>query len=124
LAEDAQFMDILETWTRADNFWVRRAALASTVVLRRANYDPAIMRLLNQRTLGICLALLDDEEHYVRKAVDWAVREVIGRDYESGKRWLMERAGAELSGVAYSTLKKSAKKLTPEDQEQFLQKLE
>jgi 3-methyladenine DNA glycosylase AlkD len=123
LAEDPAYMQVLERWVDDSNVWIRRAALASTVVLRRSKAAPAMLEALNQRTLGICLRLLDDNEHYIRKAVDWAVREVLRRDYELGKQWLMERGKGELSAVARSTLKKSAKKLLPDDQEQFLRQI-
>ncbi|TFH35346.1 MAG: DNA alkylation repair protein [Anaerolineales bacterium] len=124
LAEDARYMDALEQWPHDNNLWVRRAALASTVLLRRAKFEPATLQSLNQRTLGICQCLLEDKEHYVRKAVDWAVREVIWRDYAIGAQWLLERAGGPLTSVARSTLKKSAKKLSPADQERFHRALE
>ena len=124
LTEDPAYMDMLESWVDDPNFWVRRAALASTVVLRRAKFESATQQSLNQRTLNLCLRLLDDKEHYVRKAVDWAVREVIHRDYDLGRQWLMVRAGDELTSVARSTLKKSAKKLTHKDQARFLLELD
>lgn len=124
LVENATYMECLEMWVEDPNFWVRRAALASTVVLRRAKFDPETLQSLNQRTLGLCLNLLDDREHYVRKAVDWAVRELIRRDYELGCQWLMTRAKGDLTSVARSTLKKSAKKLSSEDLAQFLLELD
>jgi 3-methyladenine DNA glycosylase AlkD len=123
LADDPTYMQDLEGWVDDPNFWVRRAALASTVVLRRSKAAPDIRASLDKRTLGICLHLLDDAEHYVRNAVDWAVREVIRRDYDLGQNWVMERSLTELSSVARSTLKKAAKKLSSRDQDQFLNNL-
>lgn len=123
LAEEPKYIDELESWVHDPNIWVRRAALASTVVLRRSKADAATRLALDQRALGICLQLLDDKEHYVRKAVDWAVREVIRRDYSTGKKWMMERGKTPLSTVARSTLKKAAKKLTAEDEDRFLRSL-
>ncbi len=123
LAEDPRYMGELESWVDDANYWVRRAALASTVILRRAKVDEDTMRSLNQRSLGICYRLLNDEEHYVRKAVDWAVRECIRRDYVLGEAWMLERGNERLSSVARSTLKKSAKKLNPKAQKQFLDRL-
>ena len=38
LAEDPGYMDQLQSWVGDPNFWVRRAALVSTVLLRRAKY--------------------------------------------------------------------------------------
>jgi 3-methyladenine DNA glycosylase AlkD len=124
LAEDPQYMDTLEVWVEDPNVWVRRAALASTVILRRAKFDEDTLRSLNERALEICFRLLDDEEHYVRKAVDWAVREVIRRDYTLGEAWLLARARESLTSVARSTLKKSAKKLTSKAQELFLDQID
>lgn len=124
LAEEPRYMGELEIWVDDPNFWVRRAALASTVILRRAKVDEETLRLLDQRALGICYRLLNDEEHYVRKAVDWAVREVIRRDYTLGEAWMLERGKEPLSSVARSTLKKSAKKLKSEAQKLFLEMLQ
>jgi 3-methyladenine DNA glycosylase AlkD len=123
LVEDPQYMDVLETWVGESNLWIRRAALASTVTLRRFKGDVVTKRVLNERALEICLRLLDDSEHYVRKAVDWAIREGIRRDYALGRDWLMERGVGELSSIARSTLKKSAKKLKPADQDRFLKEI-
>ncbi len=123
LAEAPGYMEEIENWVEEPNFWVRRAALASTVILRRSKAGPEIRASLDRRTLGICLRLLDDAEHYVRKALDWAVREVIHRHYELGRDWLIERSKTDLSPVARSTLKKAAKKLAPPDQARFLKNL-
>lgn len=123
LVEAPGYMQELERWADDPNFWVRRAALATTVMLRRLKAAPDLRRSLDQRTLAICMRLLDDDQHYVRKAVDWAVREVIRRDYDLGKRWLLERSQTRLTSIARSTLKKAAKKLKPADQSQFLMQL-
>ncbi len=120
LVGDPAYMGELESWVDKPNFWHRRAALATTVALRRSTADAEIRRSLDQRTLGICRHLLDDREHYVRKAVDWAVREVIHRDYEVGQAWMLEQSKKPLSSVARSTLKLAAKKLSPQDQQRFL----
>jgi 3-methyladenine DNA glycosylase AlkD len=69
-------------------------------------------------------ALLDDKESYIRKAVDWTVREVIKRHYQIGLDWLLDQARSKPSKVAASTLRLASKKLTPKDREIFLQSLE
>jgi 3-methyladenine DNA glycosylase AlkD len=108
LAEDPGYMDQLETWIDDDNFWVRRAALVSTVILR------------DQRTLRMCAVLLDDGEKYIRKAVDWTVREVIKRHYALAFTWMVEQAKSGPDAVGRSTLKLAAKKLSEADQMFFL----
>jgi len=120
LARDAALMDELEGWISSENFWVRRAALVSTVYLRRAKFDSLLARALDQRALDMCLALLDDDEGYIRKAVDWTVRAVLARHYELGRDWMMQRLDGQLSRVARSTLRKAAAKLEDPDRDLFL----
>lgn len=124
LAEDPDYMDQLETWIDDSNFWVRRAALVSTVILRRAKYSEAVAKGLDQRTLRMCAVLLDDGEKYIRKAVDWTVREVIKRHYTLAFTWMVDRAQSGLGASGCSTLKLSAKKLNQADQRNFLSALE
>jgi 3-methyladenine DNA glycosylase AlkD len=120
LAEDPDYMDQLETWIDDNNFWVRRAALVSTVILRRAKYSEAVAEGLDQRTLRMCAVLLDDGEKYIRKAVDWTVRAVIKRHYALAFTWMVEQAKSGPDAVGRSTLKLSAKKLSETDQKFFL----
>lgn len=124
LAEDPNYMDQLETWIDDTNFWVRRAALVSTVILRRAKYSEVVAKELDQRTLRMCAALLEDGEKYIRKAVDWAVREVIKRHYALALMWMLDQAQSKLSASGRSTLKLSAKKLEDADRQHFLAALE
>ena len=123
LAVDPGYMDVLEDWVEDENFWVRRAALVAPVYLRRAKYSEQVMLDLDRRTLAICAALLNDQEKYIRKAVDWSVREVIKRRYDLGREWLFAQVASELSRTARSTLKLAAKKLTEHDQVIFLNSL-
>jgi 3-methyladenine DNA glycosylase AlkD len=121
---DPAYMDALETWVTDDNLWVRRAALVSTVYLRRSKLPAETVRALDARVLDLCAALLDDTEPYIRKAVDWAVREVLRRHYRMARAWLMAQAWGGLSRTAQTTLKKSAKKLETVDQATFLAALD
>ena len=123
LAKDPGYMDVIEDWVEDENFWVRRASLVAPVYLRRAKYSEQVMFDLDQRTLAICDARLNDREKYIRKAVDWSVREVIKRRYDLGREWLFAQADSELSRTARSTLKLAAKKLTEHDQAIFLNSL-
>jgi 3-methyladenine DNA glycosylase AlkD len=124
LAKSPEFMDELETWLDDDNKWVRRAALVSTVLLRRADFPDALARDLDRRALRMCERLLDDPEKYIRKAVDWAIRETIKRRYDLARAWMMARAASELSSTARSTLKLASKKLVERDRESWLRVLE
>jgi len=120
LAENPEYIDVLEGWVEDENFWVRRAALVAPVYLRRAKYSENVALNLDRRTLAICEALLDDQEKYIRKAVDWSVREVIKRHYDLGREWLMTQTAVGPSRTARTTLKLAAKKLTEADRSAFL----
>jgi 3-methyladenine DNA glycosylase AlkD len=124
LAKDARYMDVLETWQADPNFWVRRVALVTPVFLRRAKFPEGLALELDNRTLAMCAALLEDGEKYIRKAVDWSIRAVIRRRYELGRDWLMAQAAEKPSGVRRSTLKLAAKKLEKADAELFTAILE
>ncbi len=120
LAAEPAYMDDLEAWVGDESAWARRAALVSTVYLRRSRLADEVVRALDARALALCEALLDDPEPYVRKAVDWAVREVLGRHYSLGRAWLKDQSRRALSRTARGTLKKSAKKLNEADRQALL----
>lgn len=120
LAESPGYMDVLEGWIEDGNFWVRRATLVAPVYLRGAKYAENVALDLDRRTLAICEALLDDQEKYIRRAVDWSVREVIKRHYDLGREWVMTQAAVGPSRTARTTLKLAAKKLTDIDRTAFL----
>ncbi len=124
LAENPRYMDVLEGWVEDGNFWVRRVALVAPVYLRRAKYSENVALDLDRRALAICAALLDDQEKYIRKAVDWSVREVIKRHYYLGRQWMMAQAAGQSSRTARRTLKLAAKKLNEIDRVAFLTALE
>jgi 3-methyladenine DNA glycosylase AlkD len=120
LVEDPDFMDAIEGWVGSENLWFRRATLVAPVYLRRGKYSENVAIDLDRRALAICEALLDDQENYIRKAVDWSIREVIKRHYDLGREWLMAQAVAGLARTARTTLKLAAKKLTEADRAAFL----
>lgn len=119
LAEAPGYMDRLEQWLDDENFWVRRAALVSTILLRRAKYAEPLASELDKRALAMCAQLLGDEEHYIRKAVDWSVREVIKRHEDLAYGWMVDQAASGLSSIARSTLKLASKKLPADRQKEI-----
>jgi 3-methyladenine DNA glycosylase AlkD len=124
ICQDASYMDDLEGWIEDENFWVRRAALVTSTRIRNAKFDQGIKDNLDRRTLAMCQALMYDQEKYIRKAVDWGVREVIRRNYGMARDWMMARAEEGLEQPALSSLKLAAKKLDEEDREAFLEAVE
>jgi 3-methyladenine DNA glycosylase AlkD len=124
LAREPEYMDELESWLDDENFWVRRAAIVTTVLLRRANYPVELARELDRRALAMCNYLLDDREKYIRKAVDWSIRETIKRHHDLARDWMMAQASGDLSSTARSTLKLASKKLGDKDRDAFIKAIE
>ncbi len=124
VVEDPSVMDELERWIEDPNFWVRRAALVTTVYLRNGKFDDDQAAELDARTLAMCAALLDDDEKYIRKAVDWAVRAVIARHEQLAFNWMVEQPTRGLTSRGRSTLKLASKKLNDDNRAAFLEKLE
>ena len=120
ICQDSSYMDQIEGWIEDDNFWVRRAALVTTTRLRTAKFNQALKNDLDRRSLAMCKSLLYDDEKYIRKAVDWGVREVLRRNYDLARDWMMERAKEGLEQPALSTLKLAAKKLEDGDRDVFV----
>ncbi len=123
LAEDARYMSCLEEWAEDDNLWVRRASLVSPVLLRRAHYPAKVALDLDRRALAICAKLLDDPERYMRKAVDWCIREVAGRHRELARDWMLAQAERGTSRTARTTLKLASKKLSESERAALIQRL-
>ena len=124
ICQEPGYMEAVEKWATDQNFWIRRAALVTTTRLRNAKIPDDVRQDLDRRTLALCRALLYDEEKYIRKAVDWTVREVLRRNYPLARAWMMERAKEGLQQPALSTLKLAAKKLEEGDQKTFLREIE
>jgi 3-methyladenine DNA glycosylase AlkD len=124
LAQDPQHMDMIEGWIGDENLWVRRAALVAPVYLRRAKFSEEIALDLDRRTLMICEALLDDTEKYIRKAVDWSIRQVIDRHYDLARDWMLAQAVTKPSRTAGTTLKLASRKMKHEDRDRFILSLE
>ncbi|MDP3735839.1 MAG: DNA alkylation repair protein [Hyphomonadaceae bacterium] len=80
----------VKRWAKSDDFWWRRAALVSTVVLNgktRGGKGDA------KRTLAICEMLVDDYEDMVVKAMSWALRSLAPWEPMAVKGFLEEHDG-------------------------------
>ena len=81
----------IHKWARSPNFWIRRAALVSTIALNnkargainRSSGDTA-------RTLAVCDLLIDDREDMVVKAMSWVLRELAKRDPKAVEKYIGE----------------------------------
>ena len=82
--------DIIETWAKSENRWIRRSALVSTVPLNlRARGGTGDV----ERTLRICKMLIADYDDMIVKAMSWALRELSKSDKKAVEEFLDENEG-------------------------------
>jgi 3-methyladenine DNA glycosylase AlkD len=83
--------DVIETWAKSENRWIRRAALVSTVPLNlRARGGTGDVK----RTLRICKILITDYDDMIVKAMSWALRELSKSDKKAVEEFLVENEGS------------------------------
>ncbi len=74
VARDLSLVEHLVEWTKSQNPWKRRFAVATTSVLNQKG------RSHPQETFRVCEPLMNDADPMVQKAVAWAVREASKKD--------------------------------------------
>jgi 3-methyladenine DNA glycosylase AlkD len=99
----------LDPWTRARDFWIRRAALLSQIQPLKAGAD-------FDRFAGWADAMLDEREFFIRKAIGWALREAGKTRGSEVYEWLLPWA-SRASGV---TIREAVKYLEPAQREAIL----
>lgn len=77
---------VIQAWSRSEDRWWRRAALASTVPL---NLSARGGRGDARRTLAICELLLADRDDMVVKAMSWALRTLARKDRKAVKAFVV-----------------------------------
>lgn len=71
-AHPAEMTPVLRTWSRDDDFWVRRASIISQLG-RRGATDRELLATVIEPNLA-------DTEFFIRKAIGWALRELSKTD--------------------------------------------
>jgi 3-methyladenine DNA glycosylase AlkD len=75
----------IQSCTRSENRWWRRAALVCTVALNRRSWGG---KGDATRTLAVCERLAADRDDMVVKAMSWALRELIAVDRRAVERFM------------------------------------
>jgi 3-methyladenine DNA glycosylase AlkD len=94
---------VLDRWSKADDFWVRRSALLALLrPLRRGDGD-------FERFARYAGGMLAEREFFIRKAIGWVLRETAKKRPDLVYQWLLPRC-AVASGV---TVREAVKYLSP-----------
>ena len=74
LRKDQRAYGYLKKWSESENFWMRRAALISQILLfREGKGDKQLFFSFAER-------MIEEKEFFIRKAIGWALREMSKAD--------------------------------------------
>jgi 3-methyladenine DNA glycosylase AlkD len=88
LVADPSRLDTVETWTRADHLWTRRAALVMTLPWTKQNHPKPADLEIRDRVLGWAAGYVTDPEWFIQKAVAWWLRELSKHDAPRARAFL------------------------------------
>jgi 3-methyladenine DNA glycosylase AlkD len=88
LLADPSRLDSVETWTRSDHMWTRRAALVSTLPWTKQNNPKPADLAIRDRVLGWAASYIDDPEWFIQKAIAWWLRDLSKHDPDRSRRFL------------------------------------
>jgi 3-methyladenine DNA glycosylase AlkD len=80
LVADPSRLDLVETWTRSDHLWTKRAALVMTLPWTKQNHPKPAEEAARDRILGWAAAYVEDHQWFIQKAVAWWLRELSKHD--------------------------------------------
>jgi 3-methyladenine DNA glycosylase AlkD len=103
---------ILERWAADEHFWLRRAAMLSLMPELRAGRGDF------ELFCSFAVAMIDEKEFFIRKAIGWVLREVSKKRPGLVYTFLSRHIGV-VSGL---TLREGAKYLPERQREELLQR--
>jgi 3-methyladenine DNA glycosylase AlkD len=88
LLADPTRLDDVETWTRSDHLWTKRAALVFTLQFCKSRHPKLVEQTARTRILGWCSDYVADPEWFIQKAVAWWLRDLSKRDPDTVRDFL------------------------------------
>ncbi|WP_199913544.1 DNA alkylation repair protein [Ruegeria sp. Alg231-54] len=80
LSADPSRLDQVESWTKSDHMWTRRAALVATLPWTKQNHPKPEDLQRRDRILGWAAGYVPDRDWFIQKAVAWWLRELSKHD--------------------------------------------
>lgn len=81
-------LDEVESWTRSNHMWTRRAALVITLPWTRQNNPKPADLAIRDRVLGWAAGYVDDPEWFIQKAIAWWLRDLSKHDPDRTRAFL------------------------------------
>ena len=77
---DPSRLDTVETWTKSDHMWTKRAALVITLPWTKQNNPKPDEEEARDRILGWAASYVEDQTWFIQKAIAWWLRELSKHD--------------------------------------------
>jgi 3-methyladenine DNA glycosylase AlkD len=87
VADPARIAEV-ESWTKSEHMWTRRAALVMTLPWTKQNHPKPQDLAIRDRVLGWAAAYVEDPEWFIQKAVAWWLRDLSKHDPDRARDFL------------------------------------
>ncbi|WP_299612087.1 DNA alkylation repair protein [uncultured Tateyamaria sp.] len=92
LVADPTRIEQVESWTRSDHMWTRRAALVITLPWTKQNFPKPDEIEVRERVLGWAATYVPDHTWFIQKAMAWWVRDLSKHDAARAQAFLQTHA--------------------------------
>lgn len=92
-------LDVVETWTRHESMWVRRAALVATLPWAKDRHPGPEDLARRDRILGWAALYVLDREWFIQKAIAWWLR-TLSRHDPGRVETFLARHGSQMKAFA------------------------
>jgi len=80
LVADPSRIEEVESWTKSDVHWTRRAAMVITLPYTKQNHPKPDELAIRKRVLGWAVRYVEDPEWFIQKSVAWWLRDLSKHD--------------------------------------------
>ena len=80
LVADPSRLEEVESWTKSDVHWTRRAAMVITLPYTKQNHPKPDELAIRKRVLGWAVRYVEDPEWFIQKSVAWWLRDLSKHD--------------------------------------------
>jgi len=80
LVADPSRIEEVESWTKSDVHWTRRAAMVITLPYTKQNHPKPDELAIRKRILGWAVRYVEDPEWFIQKSVAWWLRDLSKHD--------------------------------------------
>ena len=94
VSADPDRLDQVESWTRSEHMWTRRAALVITLPWTKQNHPKPEDLVRRDRILGWAASYVPDHQWFIQKAIAWWLRELSKHDPERVLHFLAQHGEA------------------------------